>query len=223
MRKPRILIVDDERNIRVALEEALTPLEAEIASVADGREAMEALKRHAADVVLLDLQMPEMTGMELLRSLEQVSPQTRVIVITAHGTIGDAVEATKLGAVDFVQKPFSAAEIRSLVQEVLDRERLDPGHAADYDSHIALAKRFITDRNFDAAMEHARRAIADDPNRAEAFNLLGVLEELSGRRPEAIARYRMALDLDASFAPAQQNLARVTKPPAERKGRIAYE
>lgn len=223
MRKPRILIVDDERNIHLTLEESLAPLDAEVASVADGREAMEELRLRPADVILLDLEMPDIGGMKLLRFLDQVSPQSRVVVITAHGTIGDAVEATKLGAVDFIQKPFSGVDIRSLVQQVLDRERLDPDHAADYESHVALAKRFITDRNFEAAKEHARRAIADNPTRPDAFNLLGVLEELSGRRPEAIAQYRVALDLDATFAPAQQNLSRATRPPAERKGKMEID
>jgi DNA-binding NtrC family response regulator len=222
-KKPCILIVDDERNIRITLQETLAPLGAEIDLAADGREALEAVRLRPADVILLDLKMPEMGGMEFLRSLEEVSPQSRVIIITAHGSVEDAVTATKLGAIDFIQKPFSGAEIRSLVQHVLERERLDPGHAADYASHVALAKRFITDRNFTAAKEHAKRAIAEDPSRPEAFNLLGVLEEVSGRRPEGIRQYRVALDLDPTYVPAQQNLARATRPVSERRGPIAFE
>ena len=81
--------------------------------------------------------------------------------------------AIKLGAVDFVQKPFAPGEIRKLVSQVLYREKIEERKPVDYTSHIGLAKRCVTDRHFDAAAAHARKAISLDHSRPEAFNLLG--------------------------------------------------
>jgi Flp pilus assembly protein TadD len=117
----------------------------------------------------------------------------------------------KLGAVDFIQKPFSPDEIRGLVSCVMDREKLDEKKAVDYGSSIELAKRCIGDRHFDAAIEHVRRAISLDPGRPEAFNLLGALTEIQGDRIEAQKNYRVALSLDPSYEPAIKNLQRSTE------------
>jgi DNA-binding NtrC family response regulator len=223
MRSRTILVVDDEKNLRLTLSEALAPLGYEVRTAANGREALAELSHGRVGLLLLDLQMPEMDGMTLLRQLADVSPESRVIILTAHGTIGDAVEATRLGAVDFLEKPFAPDELRTLVAQVLDRDRLDAAHARDYAQHIELAKRFITDRHFDAAREHVRRAIADDATRPEAFNLLGVLEEIAGRRTEALKQYGVALALDSGYRPAQENVARATRPPAQRSGGLRYE
>jgi DNA-binding response OmpR family regulator len=131
-------------------------------------------------------------------------------MITAYGTIESAVEAMKLGAVDFIQKPFSPEEIRELVSRVMDREKLDEQKTADYGTSIELAKRSIGNRHFAAAIEHVCRAIFLDPTRPEAFNLLGALLETQGDRMEAQKNYRAALSLDPSYAPAIKNLQRST-------------
>jgi Flp pilus assembly protein TadD len=79
-------------------------------------------------------------------------------------------------------------------------------------SVVELAKKSIMDRHFDAAVEHLRRAIALDPGRAEAFNLMGALMEIQGDRNEAQKNYRVALSLDPSYKPAIDNLQRSTQP-----------
>jgi DNA-binding NtrC family response regulator len=218
MRKGKILVVDDEKNIRLALQEALEPTGFEITTASSGEEALRALEEPRTALMLLDLQMPGIDGMEVLRQAAHAHPEVRVIIVTAHGTIDNAVEAMKLGAVDFIQKPFSVEEIRGLVTTVLDRNKLDAAKAASYAEHIELAKRCIGERRFDAAAEHVRRAIADDATRAEAFNLYGVLEELAGRRNEALTNYRIALHRDPAYKPAKENLMRATRPWEKRRG-----
>ena len=121
-----------------------------------------------------------MDGTEAFDRSGRSGPDIGIIMITAHGTIELAVEAMKLGAVDFIQKPFSPEEIRELGSRVLDRERLDERKVADYGVAIELAKRSIGSRHFSAAVEQARKAIFLDPARPEAFNLLGAL--LGGSR-----------------------------------------
>jgi DNA-binding response OmpR family regulator len=205
-----ILIVDDEKNIRLTLSQALKILEVETDTAANGEEALVKLKEREFGLILLDLKMPGMDGMEVLRRVREIRPDIRIIIITAYGTVESAVEAMKLGAVDFIQKPFSPEEIRELVSRVMDREKLDEQKVVDYGSSLELAKRCVGDRHFDAAIEHVRKAISLDPGRPEAFNLLGALIEIRGDRIEAQKNYRAALSLDPSYEPAIKNLQRST-------------
>ncbi len=205
-----ILIVDDEKNICLTLSQALEVLAAETDTALNGEEALAKLEKKEFGLILLDLRMPGMDGMEVLRRVREIRPDIRIIIITAYGTIESAVEAMKLGAVDFIQKPFSPDEIRGLVSRVMDREKLDEKKVVDYASSIELAKRSIGDRHFGAAVEHMRKAISLDPARPEAFNLLGALMEIQGDRIEAQKNYRAALSLDPSYEPAIKNLQRST-------------
>ena len=210
MEKKPILVVDDEKNIRLTMSQSLESLEIPIQTAVNGEEALGKLRETEFGLVFLDLKMPGMDGMEVLRQIKEDWPKIRVIIITAHGTIETAVEAMKLGAVDFIQKPFSPGEIRDLATQVLRREALDEESVVDYFSLIELTKRHISDRGFSAARETARKAIAADPDHPEAYNLLGVLLELKDDWVEAQKFYRAALDIDPTFKPARANLERTT-------------
>lgn len=205
-----ILVVDDEKNIRMTVSQALEALGMPVQTAINGEEALQKLREKAFGLVFLDLKMPGMEGMDVLRRIKEDWPKTRVIIITAHGTIASAVEAMKLGAADFIQKPFSPAEIRELALLVLEREALDEQNTVDYKTMIELAKRHITDRNFSAARETARLAIAADPTQPEGYNLIGVLLEIKGDALEAQKFYRAAMDIDPTYKPARANLERIT-------------
>jgi len=206
-----ILVVDDEKNIRLTLVEALSSLQTEIDTAINGEEALAKLKEKDFSLILLDLKMPGMDGMEVLRKLRKIRPDIKVIIITAYGTIDSAVEAMKLGAVDFIQKPFVPKEIRALASRVIDREKLDEQQAKDYATYIELSKKSIGKRHFDAAIEHVKKAISLDPSRPEAFNLLGILKEIHGDYHEALEHYRAALSLDPTYEAAKRNLTRITQ------------
>ncbi len=210
MVKKPILIVDDEKNIRLTMFNALEPLEIPVRAAVNGEEALQMLQEETFGLVFLDLKLPGIDGMEVLHQIRNNRPKTRVIIITAHGTIDSAVEAMKLGAVDFIQKPFSPNEIRELTTLVLEREALEEENAVDYPSLIQLAKRHITDRSFANARETVRKAISTDPAHPEAYNLLGALLEIKGDGLDAQKFYRAALDIDPTFKPAQMNLDRTT-------------
>jgi DNA-binding response OmpR family regulator len=210
MKDKSVLIVDDEKNIRLTLSQALEVLEVVTDTAANGEEALAKLKGKEFSLILLDLKMPGMDGIEVLRRVREIRPDIGIIILTAYGTVESAVEGMKLGAADFIQKPFAPGEIRKLVSRVLDREKIDEQKALDYASSIELAKRCIGDRHFDAAVEHVHKAISLDPGRPEAFNLLGALMEIRGDRIEAQKNYRAALSLDASYEPAIKNLQRST-------------
>jgi len=210
MEKKPILVVDDEKNIRLTISQSLETLEIPVQTAVNGEEALRKLRESPFGLVFLDLKMPGIDGMEVLRQIKDDWPKIRVIIITAHGTVESAVEAMKLGAVDFIQKPFSPGEIRELATQVLEREALDEENAVDYISLIELAKRHISDRSFSAARETVRKAIAADPAQPEAYNLLGALLEIKGDWLEAQKFYRAALDIDPTFKPAWANLERAT-------------
>ncbi len=205
-----ILIIDDEKNIRLTMAQSLEPLKVPVKTAVNGEEGLQMLQAGGFSLVFLDLKLPGIEGLEVLRRMQEHWPEIRVIIITAHGSIASAVEAMKLGAVDFIQKPFSPSEIRNAALLVLEREKLDEKNVVDYRDLIELAKRHITNRSFGAAVETVHRAIAADPAQAEAYNLLGALLEIRGDAAEAQKFYRAALDIDPTFQPARANLERVT-------------
>jgi DNA-binding NtrC family response regulator len=113
--KKQILIADDEANIRRVLAAQLAKDGYEVHTAEDGRAAMDVLAEHHVDVVITDLRMPRVDGMQLLAHVASTLPDVPVIMITAHGTVDTAVEALKLGAFDYVTKPFERAELRNVV------------------------------------------------------------------------------------------------------------
>jgi DNA-binding NtrC family response regulator len=206
--KNRVLIVDDEKNIRLTLSSALESLDIRVDTAVNGEEALAKLETGDFGLILLDLKMPGMDGMEVLRLVRKKRPQIKVVIITAHGTIDSAVDAMKLGAVDFLQKPFAPREIRELVTKMLDRDRIAADKAHGYAEYIELAKKCIEQHQFDAAQEYLARAVAADATKPEALNLLGVLLEMNGNKIDAQKNYRAALALDPTYKPADANLRR---------------
>ena len=190
--------------------QSLESLGVRVQTAANGEEALQKLGKINFSLVFLDLKMPGMDGMEVLRHIKEDWPDTPVIIITAHGTIEFELEAMTLGAVDLIQKPFNPREIRDLAELVMKRGALDKGKVADYTSFIELAKRYISDRDFATAREITKKAISVDPARPEAYNLLGALLEIDRQCLEAQKFYRAALDIDPTFKPAAANLDRAT-------------
>lgn len=124
-RPVKILVIDDEEAVRRNLCSGLEDLGYETLKAADGREGLELFNRVAADVVLVDLFMPVMSGLELIAALKEKSPFTPVIVVSGSGTLYDAIKAIRLGAWDYVVKPVeNADELDLVLRRNLDRARL---------------------------------------------------------------------------------------------------
>ena len=122
--KYNILIVDDERNIREILQIFLIE-EGYNVSVADnGQSGLEAVRSNIFDLVITDLKMPKLSGFDLLKRIKEISPETVVVIITAFGTTESAVEAMKLGAFDYIQKPFKIDDIRLVLKNALEKQGL---------------------------------------------------------------------------------------------------
>ncbi|MDP2852774.1 MAG: sigma-54 dependent transcriptional regulator [Smithellaceae bacterium] len=120
----KILIVDDELNMRLVLAAMLKREGYEVASAADGSEALQILKSGRIAAVITDLKMPRIDGMELLNRVSQEYPEVPVIMITAHGTVATAVEALKKGALDYITKPFELEELKNIVSKAIKTRNL---------------------------------------------------------------------------------------------------
>ncbi len=119
-----ILVVDDERDIRDGSERILTRKGYEVTKASNGEEALERVKETLFAIVLLDLKMPGMDGLEVLRRIRQSHPEVLVIVITGYATIETAIEAMKLGAYDFIPKPFKPDQLRIVVDRASELKQL---------------------------------------------------------------------------------------------------
>ena len=120
----KIMVVDDDSLGREYLYETLMRGGYEVASVNNGQQAITRISKEAYDVIFLDMKMPGMCGMEVLEKVKSISPETVVILMTAHGTIETAVEAMKKGAYDYIIKPFSPEQIELLISRVNERQKL---------------------------------------------------------------------------------------------------
>jgi two-component system response regulator HydG len=119
-----VLVVDDQKNMRATTAMLLRQAGHQVGEAADGASALEQLAGGTYDVVLTDLRMPTLDGMELLQAVQRSSPQTQVIVMTAYGTIQSAVEAMRHGAYDFLTKPFQSDEVLLRVSKAVEKRRL---------------------------------------------------------------------------------------------------
>ena len=155
----RVLIVDDDPASRRLLEVRLRPLECDVATAGNGEQALSAIHKDRPDLVLLDLEMPRMGGMEVLRALRKEGIDVPTIVITAHGSIATAVEAMKEGAHDFITKPIDAKHFDIVVRKALEREALKRGLdllSEETDSRYRLI--LGTSQKMQEAVETARKA-----------------------------------------------------------------
>lgn len=123
--KSRILVVDDEESIREFLEIMLKKEGYEITLAEDGQKAKDLLAKKSFDMIISDLQMPHVTGIELLKHVKETAPEIVFMMITAFGTTETAVEAMKMGAYDYITKPFKIDEVRLNIQNALRSRNLE--------------------------------------------------------------------------------------------------
>ena len=124
---PTVLVVDDEPAIVDSLQKILERESLRVLTAGSGGEALELLRRHPVSVLLTDLMMPGMSGMDLLRASKSVAPETETVLMTAYGTVENAVEAMKQGAYDFVTKPIKRAHLVRVVGKAIEKRSLVAG------------------------------------------------------------------------------------------------
>ena len=180
MPKPRILIIDDEGAIRESLRMTLEYEGYECLLAATGQDGLSMLDRDAPDLVLLDVKMPGMDGMEVLERIRAVNETIPVLVVSGHGTISTAVEATKKGAFDFIEKPFASDRVLVSLRNALDQGRLRDENRS-LKRAVEVRHQMIGDS---AAVKQVMGAVA----RAAPTNATVLIQGESGVGKELVAR-----------------------------------
>jgi DNA-binding response OmpR family regulator len=214
-----ILVTDDESNIRLMVRTALESEGYDVREAANGRQALDALKQYSPDLIVLDLNMPELDGMAVLEHMKTIASvkRSRVVVLTAYGSVPTAVKAMSLGASDFIEKPVSPAVLRETVRSVLDEPQLDrmviaPEMLETYERVLDRVRRSL--RLADVTSAQTLLMTAADrrgQQSAEYFNLLGVLYETQGNWRLARKCYSKSIDAAKTYEPAKANLIRLNE------------
>jgi len=117
----RILVVDDEENARIALTKILTREGYEVASAGNGYEALNYLRGREVELIITDINMPEMDGLVFLRELSRSHPASNVIMITAYGEVESYIEAMNLGAFEYINKPVKVDELKKIIGKIFGK------------------------------------------------------------------------------------------------------
>ncbi|HTI36474.1 MAG TPA: sigma-54 dependent transcriptional regulator [Vicinamibacterales bacterium] len=178
--KARILVVDDEAEIRRSVRMILEYEGHDVQEASSGPEALALVQREPPDLVFLDIKMPGMDGLEVLQKLRELNDDVPVVIISGHATVTTAVEATKLGAFDFIEKPLSSERVLVTIRNALDQTRL-----ADENRSL---KRAVEARHQMVGESPALRQIWDSIKRAAPTNATVLLLGESGVGKELVAR-----------------------------------
>lgn len=197
--KKKILVVDDEKNIRLTVQHSLIAANYEVETASNGAEGLEKFKSGHYDLILMDLRMPQINGIEMLREIKARDKHAAAIVITAYLTIDTLLEAFSLGVSDYIRKPFSPNDVRETVRRVLVRETIKDEEVQtkrDPAAMLELARKVLGDNDISSAIEYARKSIGVNPNNPDAHAFLGILLHLQDKPDEAEQAFREALLLD---------------------------
>jgi DNA-binding NtrC family response regulator len=117
-RQKRILVVDDEENARIALSKILAREGYEVASAGNGYEALNYLRGKEVELIITDINMPEMNGMSFMRELSRSHPESNVIMVTAYGEVESYIEAMNLGVFEYINKPVKIDELKKIIRKI---------------------------------------------------------------------------------------------------------
>jgi len=210
--KKNILVVDAGKNIQLLITKCLDDAGYGVVTASDGESALTKIGKEPFTIVILDIMLPGMDGLQVLEKIKKLIPEQRVIMITAHGTVETAVEAMKLGAIDYLQKPFTYEDLRASVTHNISKiSTVWVEQTATFGSCIAQGRRFLERNQLGQALLVIRKAITIEYERPETFNLLGALAELRGDLKVANRMYRVALALNNAYQPAILNLHRISQ------------
>ena len=187
-RAQTVLVVDDEANILEALQKVLSKEGFEVLTAGNGRQALEVLRKQPIHVMITDLRMPGMTGDDLLKAAKAITPEVEVIVMTAYGTVENAVEAMKLGAYDFVSKPLKRASVVAAVRKALDKQALVVENR-ELKAQLAAVELAAASQRAIVGNSQVMRATLETARQAANSSATVLLLGESGTGKELLARY----------------------------------
>jgi len=203
----RILVVDDEANIRALIDEILSEEGYDVTTAADAKHARAARKEHEFDLVLLDIWMPDTDGISLLKEWTESGESGTVVMMSGHGTVDTAVEATRLGAFDFIEKPVSLAKLLRTVEKALAARRTkDQRRTTLTQTPVPAGKsqpiRALREQIARVAQHDAHVLITGEPGSGREL----FARYLASQSPQARAPFVMVMGGDLSAEDAQRQL-----------------
>ncbi len=183
-----VLVIDDERVARRSLARHLEYLGCEVIEATNGREGLELIAAYTPDIVIVDLRMPELDGFGVMAALKEMSPTTPVIVVSGTGEMQDVVEALRLGAWDFILKPFSAAILKHAIDQCREKLRLERENK-----------------------ELQQQLIRAERTAAIGTIVRGISHEFSNINFTILGSASMALEREDTSAPSRQYLERIQR------------
>lgn len=185
----KILVVDDTKNIRTMLGIYLKLNGFEVLMATNGNEALSIIDTEPVDLIFLDIKMPEISGTEVLKRIRAKGISTPVVIMTAFATVKNAVDCTKLGALAYLQKPFTTDKVKAIIDEMM--KAVDP-YAKNTECQILIIKQLIKENNLKKALDTLKMVLSTDPNTPEIYELLSIVYSKQGDLKKAEIFHNMA-------------------------------
>ena len=183
----KVLVVDDTKNIRMLLTTCLELKGYNVLTAEDGKSAIDIVRKEkeSIDIIFLDIRMPEMNGTEVLKIIRDMGVNCPVIIMTAYATVKNAVDCTKLGAVAYLQKPFSPDRVSSVLDEIFSASELFNESIKEEDTMIRRSKELLSDEKFEEAHNILKKALGLNPYNKEIYDLISQVNKSIGKFEEA--------------------------------------
>lgn len=185
----KVLVVDDTKNIRMLLTTCLQLYGYEVVTAVDGLDALNVIKAENPDLIFLDIKLPEISGTEVLRRIRSTGIITPVVIMTAFATVKNAIECTKLGAVAYLQKPFTADKVKTVINEL---SNCSLSGEASTELNVKICKELIEDGELDEAYLILKKQLAIDPTVGEVYYLIALIYDKKRNKEEADRFYNIA-------------------------------
>lgn len=183
----KAIVVDDTKNIRNLLTTCLELNGYSVITASSGREALTLFETNSFDLAFLDIKMPEVSGTEVLKKIRSMGINIPVVIMTAFATIKNAVECTKLGAVAYLQKPFTSGKVKAILEEL---EHNSEKETLKY--YILSGRKLLQSGKIDEAYDNLKIALSIDPSISECYELIGKVHEIKGDIEQAKKFYAVA-------------------------------
>lgn len=168
----KVLVVDDTKNIRMILTKCLELEGYEVMTASDGKQALEMFTAYSFDLAFLDIKLPEIRGTEVLKRIREMGIKTPVIIITAYATVKNAVDCTNMGAVAYIQKPFSADKIRAVLKEIDNNAVFTEQNSSNVNHLITDAKISLDEGVYSKALVLSKKALSLELDNPEIYLLI---------------------------------------------------
>lgn len=186
----RVLVADDTKNIRNLLTTCLELDGYEVLNAKDGQEAFDLIYNENIDLAFIDIKMPVMSGTEVLKRIRAAGIMIPVIIMTAFATVKNAIDCTKLGAVAYLQKPFTADKINNLLEEMKGCKDCSKWE----EPYIHASLEMIEAEKYNDAYEELKKALSINPCNDRIYYLMGVVYDKKGEGDMARKFYKAAED-----------------------------